>query len=91
VKRLRRNKNLFFSEKKGDEMDRQVDARGLSCPQPVLMTLSKIKELGRGTIEVLVDNEVSKENVTRAAGAEGWTVAQIKEEGEEYRIALKKE
>lgn len=72
-------------------MDHKVDARGLSCPQPVLMTLSAIKELGRGAIEVLVDNEVSKENVARAAGSAGWTVAEVNDYGEEYRISLKKE
>ena len=42
-------------------MSEKVDARGLSCPQPVLMALSKMKEeLGTGEIEVLVDNDVSR-------------------------------
>ena len=67
-----------------------VDARGLSCPQPVLMTLSKIRELGTGKIEVLVDNEVSKENVSRAATGQGWEIEDIKEEAGEYRLVLKK-
>lgn len=42
-------------------MSEKVDARGLSCPQPVLMALSKMKELGTGEIEILVDNDVSRE------------------------------
>jgi tRNA 2-thiouridine synthesizing protein A len=71
-------------------MAEKVDARGLSCPQPVLMTLSKMKELGAGEIEVIVDNEVSRENVSRAASGQGWNVADIREETDEYRLILKK-
>jgi len=68
-----------------------VDARGLSCPQPVLMTMSKMKEIDRGEIEVLVDNEVSRENVTRAASHQGWEVTEAQEEGAgDYRLVLKK-
>ena len=44
-----------------------VDAGGLSCPQPVLMTLNKIKEIQRGEILIKVDTDTSKENVSRAA------------------------
>lgn len=71
-------------------MSEKVDARGLSCPQPVLMALSKMREMKTGELEVLVDNEVSKENVTRAAGKEGWDVAQVREEAEEYRLVLRR-
>jgi tRNA 2-thiouridine synthesizing protein A len=52
-------------------MTEKVDARGLSCPQPVLMALSKMKELSVGEIEVLVDNEVSREKVSRAGTGQG--------------------
>ena len=66
-----------------------VDARGLSCPQPVLMALGEIKKLGKGEIEVLVDTDTSKENVSRAAESQGWRVQEIREEGEGYRIEIK--
>ncbi len=68
----------------------KVDARGLSCPQPVLMALAKIKETGSGEIEVLVDNEVSRENVSRAATGQGWQIADIKEADGEYSLTLRK-
>jgi tRNA 2-thiouridine synthesizing protein A len=71
-------------------MSERVDARGLSCPQPVLMALSKMKELGAGEIEVLVDNPGSRENVSRAATKQGWEVAEVKEEAEEYHLLLKR-
>lgn len=71
-------------------MAEKVDARGLSCPQPVLMALSKMREMKTGELEVLVDNEVSKENVSRAASKEGWELAQIREEAEEYHLLLRR-
>ncbi len=68
-----------------------VDARGLSCPQPVLMTLSEIKKLNKGEIVVLVDTDTSKENVSRAATAQGWQVKSIEPEGIGYKVILSKE
>lgn len=68
-----------------------VDARGLSCPQPVLMTLDEIKKRNQGEIEVLVDTDTSKENVSRAAENQKWQVQEIREEGKGYRIRIKKD
>ncbi|MDY6791376.1 MAG: sulfurtransferase TusA family protein [Thermodesulfobacteriota bacterium] len=72
-------------------MDTTVDAGGLSCPQPVLMTLNKIKEIQKGEILVKVDTDTSKENVSRAAESQGWEVADIQKDGEGYRVTIKKE
>ena len=72
-------------------MSTVVDARGLSCPQPVLMTLEEIKKLGKGDIEVLVDTDTSKENVSRAAESQKWRVQGIEEEGEGYRLKIQKD
>jgi TusA-related sulfurtransferase len=66
------------------------DARGLSCPQPVLDTLAAMAAKGSGRLEVLVDTEASKENVARAAQAKGWSVDSITEEAGEYRLAIAK-
>jgi len=71
-------------------MAEKVDARGFSCPQPVLMALSKMREMKSGELEVLVDNEVSKENVSRAALKEGWKLAEIRDEAEEYHLLLRR-
>ena len=48
-----------------------VDARGLACPIPVLMTQ---KELAKGadSVEVMVDNFAARENVTRLAESKGF-------------------
>lgn len=71
-------------------MSHTVDARGLSCPQPVLMTLEGIKKQEDGEMEILVDTETSKENVRRAAESRGWQVKEIEEREEGFRIVIKK-
>ncbi len=68
-----------------------VDAGGLSCPQPVLMTLNMIKEIQKGEIIIKVDTDTSKENVSRAAESRGWDVADIQKDETGYRIIIKKE
>jgi TusA-related sulfurtransferase len=71
-------------------MSAVVDAKGLSCPQPVILTMNEIKKVGRGEITVLVDTVTSKENVSRAAIAQGWTLKSVEEEGETFRITITK-
>ncbi len=68
-----------------------VDARGLSCPQPVIMTLDEIKTRQEKEIIVLVDTDTSKENVTRAAESQGCRVDDVAPEGEGYRVTIKKD
>lgn len=47
-----------------------VDARGLSCPQPVVLVDRAIAQ-GNTELEVLVDNEVARENVSRLINRRG--------------------
>lgn len=68
-----------------------VDARGLSCPQPVLMTMDEMKKAGKGEIVILVDTDTSRENVSRAATSQGWQVKSADSEETGYRITIKKD
>ena len=52
-------------------MNNIVDARGLSCPQPVIVTMNEIKKVNKGEITIMVDTDTSKENVSRAAKKQG--------------------
>jgi tRNA 2-thiouridine synthesizing protein A len=67
-----------------------VDARGLSCPQPVLLSLAEMKRVDKGRIDILVDTETSKENVSRAATSQGWAILDVRPEGDGYRIIVEK-
>ena len=53
---------------------RQLDVRGLSCPEPVLRTTEVLRQLVAGTLEVLVDSETARDNVTRSAERAGWGI-----------------
>jgi TusA-related sulfurtransferase len=72
-------------------MSDTVDARGLSCPQPVIMAMDKMKQLQKGAFEVQVDTETSSENVSRAAKSQGWEVKEIKEKDDGFCLTLTKE
>ncbi|MEE4609196.1 MAG: sulfurtransferase TusA family protein [Desulfobacteraceae bacterium] len=72
-------------------MAKLVDARGLSCPQPVLMTLSAIKNGSANEIVVLVDTDTSKENVSRAAVSQGCSVTGVEPDGEGYKVTVTRE
>jgi len=52
----------------------EVDARGLSCPIPVVKAEKAIDDNPGEEITVLVDNEAARENVTRLAGSKGYAV-----------------
>jgi tRNA 2-thiouridine synthesizing protein A len=67
-----------------------VDARGLSCPQPVILSRDAVKKVeSGGSVEVLVDTVTSRDNVRRAVENMGCTV-EIQEEGDEFRVVVKK-
>ncbi|HKL82131.1 MAG TPA: sulfurtransferase TusA family protein [Desulfobacter sp.] len=71
-------------------MSKIVDASGLSCPQPVLMTLDAIKSGSDAELEVIVDNVASRENVVRAAESKGWNVFDIKDNDDNTQIFIRK-
>ncbi len=58
----------------------KIDARGRSCPQPVMMTKVHV-EKGETEIEVFLDNAVSASNVQRYLEKNGYSVRIFDEEG----------
>ena len=62
-------------------MDR-IDVRGLSCPQPLVMTESMMKKLGKGSFEVIGDTGTAHANITRIAREKGWKVREADEDGD---------
>ena len=65
-----------------------VDARGLSCPQPVILAKKAI-EAGQFPVQVLVDTVTSRENVRRMAEKAGCKVA-VEQAGDEFKLAISK-
>jgi len=66
-----------------------VDARGLSCPQPVILTKNAINQAKQGELTVVVDTITQVQNCIRLAEKLGWSAAWEQKE-DEYHIHLKK-
>ena len=66
----------------------KIDARGLSCPGPVVLA-SRAMASGENTYEIIVDDSVSKENVTRFAEQLGYRVNVAEADGE-YTLTITK-
>ncbi len=70
-------------------MAKTIDARGLLCPEPVLLTKKELDKTKSGRLQVLVDNTTSRENVSRFAENQGWSV-QLEEGEGGYVLTLTK-
>ncbi len=62
-------------------MSKEIDCRGLACPQPVVSTKKALEGIAEGTLTVLVDNPESSENVRRFATGQGCEVSVSEREG----------
>ncbi len=67
----------------------EIDARGLSCPLPVMKAKEAIEKGTDDEIIVLVNSPTAKENVTRFAEWSGRLV-ESSAEGVNFRLNLKK-
>lgn len=70
-------------------MAKEVDARGLLCPEPVLMTKRVLDTVDSGTVRVIVSNNAARENVSRLAENKGWRI-EVTEQGEDILLVLQK-
>ena len=67
---------------------KRVDARDLSCPEPVIRAKNAM-ESGDKEYEILVDNVVAKENVSRFANHQGYQV-QVEEQDDDILLKIRK-
>ena len=70
-------------------MDNIIDARGRSCPEPVIMTKTAIDKNPKDNFQVLVDTHVAVENITRFAIGKGYRVS-VDDSNQEFKINIKK-
>lgn len=64
---------------------KELDARGYSCPEPVLMTKNALKQ--GLPLKVLVDNATPLQNVTRFAVNAGHKV-ESRQVGDDFEIII---
>lgn len=65
-----------------------IDARGLSCPEPVIL-LRRAMASGEAAYQILVDNHAARENTTRYAEHQGYSVS-VAEQGGEFTLTFTK-
>lgn len=65
-----------------------IDARGLSCPEPVIL-IRQAMASKEDSYEIIVDNAASRENVTRFAEHQGYNVSVTDNNGE-YTLSIKR-
>ena len=68
-------------------MTTTVDARGFSCPQPVIMAQKAIQDRNF-PVEVLVETVTSRENVRRMAEMKGCKVEIFLQQDDEFKLVL---
>ncbi|GAP16760.1 sulfurtransferase TusA family protein [Levilinea saccharolytica] len=67
-----------------------LDVRGLSCPEPAMLTREALLSLGKGTLIVLSDSATSCHNIERTGKLAGWKAEVADEDDHSYRITLTK-
>jgi TusA-related sulfurtransferase len=67
----------------------EVDARGLSCPMPVIKTKNALEETESGEVVVIVNDATSRDNVTRLAKSKGCAIS-VEQKGDDFYLTLTK-
>jgi selenium metabolism protein YedF len=64
---------------------KEIDARGLACPAPVLHTKAVLQEENLNRVKVIVDNAASQQNVQRFLESQGFQTA-LEQNGADYLV-----
>ena len=64
---------------------KEIDARGLTCPAPVLQTKAALQEEKPNGMRVVIDNAASQQNVQRILGSEGF-LTRLERDGDDYLV-----
>ncbi len=64
---------------------KEIDARGLACPAPVLQTKTAVENEGATAVEVVVDNAAAQQNVQRFLESKGFTTI-LEQQGDDFRV-----
>lgn len=68
---------------------KQVNAMGLACPLPVINTKNALKDMAEGEkVEVLVDNEIAVQNLTKFASVRGHGITSEKISDNEFKVVI---
>jgi tRNA 2-thiouridine synthesizing protein A len=69
---------------------KEINCRGMACPQPVVTTKQALEQLKEDDLIVIVDNPSSSENVIRFAQSQGCAV-KMEKKGEDFYLHIQKD
>jgi len=72
------------------EITKTINACGLSCPQPALLTRQALNSLSSGIVQVFVDSPSARDNVVRIAEKTGWKAGIQDQPDGRYQISITK-
>lgn len=64
---------------------KEIDARGLACPAPVLQTKASLQEDNPASLKVIIDNAASQQNVQRFMESQGFQTV-LEQKGTDYLV-----
>ena len=71
--------------------DTTVDARGATCPGPLMDLIAEIRAVEEGSVVgLLSDNDRTPDEVSEWADETGHEVTEVHDEGDYYRIEVRK-
>ena len=65
----------------------EVDARGLSCPEPLMMAIEAVKKNPKEKIKILVSEPHQKMNVEKYAKSQGKKIS-VRQLGSEFELIV---
>lgn len=69
-------------------MKKQLDLRGQSCPLPVINSKKAVKAGDFNSLEILVDNDIARDNVVRALKKQECKIESVTEQGSDFLIIV---
>jgi tRNA 2-thiouridine synthesizing protein A len=74
-----------------DQTSAQLDARGLLCPEPVMLLHSRVRQLAPGeTLEMLATDPSTARDVPRFCEFLGHTLLHHEQDGDLFRYLIRK-
>lgn len=69
---------------------KEIDARGLECPKPVILTKKELDNIEEGKVKTTVDNEVARENLIKLAKSQNADFEVEELEGGLFAVTIEK-
>lgn len=68
----------------------KIDAVGIDCPRPVIMTKNEFDKIDSGTVQVLADNRVCVTNLEKYAGTNGFDFSYVELAEDRFEVTITK-